>query len=150
MPAVYFRSIPSIGASMAGVKGPEFSPDMMRFIACLRASGYEPVSTTVLLEADLAVPEPRDPRAPLIRRQTQIEVFDDALPSHWWQNLALGDFELMTVRLLMKDDGIPVARAQAWDMGWFGREDERTRIGLINLEVPPQYRRKGLRALPRQ
>jgi ribosomal protein S18 acetylase RimI-like enzyme len=86
------------------------------FHRVLRASGYEPVSTTVLLEADLAVPEPRDPRVPLIRRQTRIEVFDD---------------------------GTPVAGAQAWDMGWFGREDERTRIGLINLEVPPQYRRKG-------
>ena len=72
------------------------------------------------------------------------------LPSHWWQNLALGDFELMTARLLLKDDGTTVARAQAWDMGWFGREDERTRIGLINVEVPPQHRRKGLWALPRQ
>jgi ribosomal protein S18 acetylase RimI-like enzyme len=113
------------------------------FHSVLRTSGYEPVSTTVLLEADLCVPEPRDPRAPLIRRQTQIEVLDDALPNHWWQNLALGDFELMTARLLMKDDGTTVAQAQAWDMSWFGREDGRTRIGLINLEVPPQHRRKG-------
>jgi ribosomal protein S18 acetylase RimI-like enzyme len=113
------------------------------FHSILRASGYEPVSTTVLLEADLTVPEPRDPRTALIRRQTQIEVVDDALPSHWWQNLALGDFELMTARLLLKDDGTLVARAQAWDMGWFGREDERTRIGLINLEVELQHRRKG-------
>ena len=68
------------------------------------------MNTTVLLEADLAVPEPRDPRAPLIRRQTQIDVLDDALPDHWWQNLALGEFELMTARLLLKDDGTPVAR----------------------------------------
>ena len=28
-------------------------------------------------------------------------------------------------------------------MGWFSREDERTRIGLINLEVAPEHRRKG-------
>ena len=28
-------------------------------------------------------------------------------------------------------------------MGWFGREDGRARIGLINLEVPPEQRRKG-------
>jgi ribosomal protein S18 acetylase RimI-like enzyme len=113
------------------------------FHRVLKPRGYEPISTTVLLEADLAVPEPRDPRAALIRRQTQIEVLEDAMPDHWWQNLALGEFELMTAKLVMKDDGTPVARAQMWDMGWFGREDKRTRIGLINLEVPPQRRRKG-------
>ena len=28
-------------------------------------------------------------------------------------------------------------------MSWFGREDGRTRIGLINVEVPPDHRRKG-------
>ena len=32
------------------------------FHRVLRTSGYQPVNTTVLLEADLAVPEPRDPR----------------------------------------------------------------------------------------
>ena len=42
--------------------------------------GYEPVSTTVALEFDLAETEPRDPRAILIRRQTQIEFEEDALP----------------------------------------------------------------------
>ena len=114
-----------------------------RFNTVLLEQGYEPVSTTVLLEADLSVPEPRDPRTALIRRLTQIEFLDDALPTDWWQNLALGDFQLMSARLLSKADGTQVAHAQAWDMGWFGREDGRTRIGLINVEVPPAQRRKG-------
>ena len=114
-----------------------------RFHTVLREHGYEPVSTTVLLEADLSVHEARDPRTALIRRLTQIEFLDDALPTDWWQNLALGDFQLMSARLLLKADGTQVAHAQAWDMGWFGREDGRPRIGLINVEVPSAQRRKG-------
>ena len=49
----------------------------------------------------------------------------------------------MSARLLLKADGTQVAHAQAWDMGWFGREDGRPRIGLINVEVPSAHRRKG-------
>jgi ribosomal protein S18 acetylase RimI-like enzyme len=114
-----------------------------RFHRVVREKGYEPVSTTVFLDADLTVPEPRDPRAALIRRQTQIEFIDDAEPAHWWQNLALGEFELMAARLVLKGDGTQVASAQAWDMSWFGRKDGRARIGLINLEVAADRRREG-------
>jgi ribosomal protein S18 acetylase RimI-like enzyme len=113
------------------------------FHKVVQERGYEPISRTILLEADVAVAEPRDPRAAVIRRQTQVEFIDDALPAHWWQNLALGDFQLMTVRLLQKADGTSIAWAQAWDMGWFGRNDGRGRIGLINLEVAREERRKG-------
>ena len=48
------------------------------------------------------VPEPRDPRGVLIRRQAQVEFLDDALPAHWWQCLALGEFQLMNVRLVSR------------------------------------------------
>ena len=63
-----------------------------RFHRVLLERGYEPVGTTVLLEADLSVQEPRDPRTALIRRLTQVEFLDDALPTDWWQNVALGEF----------------------------------------------------------
>ncbi len=105
--------------------------------------GYEPVSTTVLLEADLSIAEPRDPRAALIRRQTQIEFQDDALTQNWWQNLALGDFQFMRACLFFKSSGEQIACAETWDMGWFARSDGRSRIGLVNLEVAAQHRRKG-------
>jgi GNAT superfamily N-acetyltransferase len=98
-----------------------------QFQGSLLKHGYKPVSTSWLLEADLAVPERRDPRAGLIRRQTQIEFTDDAMPRDWWHNLALGEFQLMSARLLNKSDHMPVAQAEAWDMGWFDRDDGRTR-----------------------
>jgi ribosomal protein S18 acetylase RimI-like enzyme len=105
--------------------------------------GYEPAGKTILLEADLTVAEPRDARAALIRRKTHVEFLDDAQPIHWWQNVALGEFQIMEARLLLKGDQVPIARAQIWDMGWFGRADLRPRVGLVNLEVAPEHRRLG-------
>ena len=55
------------------------------FLRSVVEAGYEPVSTTVLLEADLSSPEPRDPRSALIRRQARLEVTEDALPGNWWE-----------------------------------------------------------------
>ena len=143
MRAARFLSTRSTGESMEGPKEP----------ACYRGNsrsglrsfdlGYQPVSTTVLLEADLTLGDSRDPRAALIRRQTQTEFQDDAIAHNWWQNLALGDFQFMRARLISKSSGHQIACAETWDMGWFGAPDGRSRIGLLNLEVAAEHRRKG-------
>ena len=44
------------------------------FHRAAQRSGYEPVANTVLLQADLAQPEPRDPKGVVLRRQTRLEV----------------------------------------------------------------------------
>jgi ribosomal protein S18 acetylase RimI-like enzyme len=113
------------------------------FHRALAERGYQPAGTTILLEADLSVPEPRDPRGVLVRRQAQVEFHDDAFPTDWWQCLALGDFQLLNASLVSRTDGSHLAHAQAWDMSWFGRGDGRARIGLISLEVSAVHRRKG-------
>lgn len=113
------------------------------FVRTVGRAGYEPVSTSVLLEADLSGPEPRDPRGFLMRRVTRVEVVEDALPTTWWHALAVGDFRPTTYRLLAKADDFEYARASTWDMTWFGRRDGRARVGLIDMEVDPAHRRKG-------
>ena len=113
------------------------------FVRTVGRAGYKPVSTSVLLEADLTAPESRDPRGFLLRRQTRVEVVEDALPSTWWHALAVGDFRPTSYRLVSKDTGVEYARASTWDMTWFGRRDGRARIGLIDMEVDPAHRRKG-------
>jgi len=113
------------------------------FLRSVVEAGYEPVSTTVLLEADLSTPEPRDPRSALIRRQARLEVTEDALPGNWWEALAIGEFQPTRYRLLSRVDDSELAHATTWDMSWYGRGDGRTRIGLIDLEVDPRHRRKG-------
>jgi ribosomal protein S18 acetylase RimI-like enzyme len=113
------------------------------FLRSVVEAGYEPVSTTVLLEVDLSTPEPRDPRSALIRRQARLEVVEDALPSNWWEALAIGEFQPTRYRLLARGDDSELAHATTWDMSWYGRGDGRTRVGLIDLEVDARHRRKG-------
>jgi ribosomal protein S18 acetylase RimI-like enzyme len=127
--------------------GSEFSGVLETDQAFLRAAeraGYEPVATTVLLEADLSRPEARDPKAALLRRQTRLEVTEDALPEGWWEALAIGMFRPTALRLLDRATGAVLARATTWDMAGFERVDGRVRTGLVGLEVEPEHRRKGL------
>ncbi len=113
------------------------------FHRAVASCGYEPVSTTVLLEADLSGPEVRDPKAPLLRRQARLEVDEDAMPADWWEALAIGGHHPTRYQLVGKADGVPLARATTWDMDDFGRGDGRSRIGLIAMEVDPDHRRRG-------
>jgi ribosomal protein S18 acetylase RimI-like enzyme len=113
------------------------------FHRAAQRAGYEPASTTVLLEADLAQKENRDPRAPLLRRQIRLEVLEDDLLDHWWDALAIGLFRPTTFRLLDRTDDRILARAVTWDMVGFDRIDGRIRTALIGLEVDPGFRRKG-------
>jgi ribosomal protein S18 acetylase RimI-like enzyme len=115
-------------------------PDFPQVLARM---GYEPVSSTVLFEYDLANQVPRYPRAVLIRRQTELEHEEDAMPEDWWENLAVGEFHLTRFRLLSRSGGDELARASTWDMSWFGRTDGRSRVGLFGVEVAAAHRRQG-------
>ncbi len=97
----------------------------------------------MLLEADLTAPEPRDPRAVLIRRQVRLEIDEDAPPRDWWRRWPSASSGRRRYHLVTKADGTPLAHATTWDMSWFGRGDGLARLGLIDLEVDPGLRRKG-------
>jgi ribosomal protein S18 acetylase RimI-like enzyme len=104
---------------------------------------YQPASVTVFLEFKLSDPDPRDPRAVLIRRRTKLDLEEDANPVNWWENQALGELHLARFRLLARSDGSELARATTWDMSGFGRGDALSRIGMIGVEVALPHRRKG-------
>nr|WP_303652761.1 GNAT family N-acetyltransferase [Paludisphaera mucosa] len=114
-----------------------------QFSATLSTLGYEPISTAVHLHFDLGRPDPRDPRAAVLRRQFDVAFEEDPLPSTWWENAALGAFHPMRAELRSRGDEAVVARAWTWDMSWFGREEGRARLGVFGVEVEPEHRRKG-------
>ena len=107
-------------------------------------AGYVPVARTILLEADLARPEPRDPRTPLLRRQARLDISDDARMAGWWDALALGLFRPSRYSLTEKSLNCPIASAWTWEIaGGFGIGDGRSRTALIDVEVDLGFRRKG-------
>jgi ribosomal protein S18 acetylase RimI-like enzyme len=65
------------------------------------------------------------------------------MPNHWWEGIALSEFQLVKARLVSRSDGNELAHAETWDMSWFCRGDGLARRGLINLEVAADHRRKG-------
>ena len=127
--------------------GSEFSGILDSHAAFGRAvarAGYQPAARTVVLEADLALPDARDPKAPLLRRQARLEVADDARMPGWWEAQALGLFRPSMFALVEKNLNVAVARAWTWEIaGGFGVGDGRSRTALIDLEVAPEFRRKG-------
>ncbi len=110
-----------------------------------RRAGYEPSATTALLEADLTVAERRDPKLTMLRRMVRVEVENDAVTDGWWEALAIGFFNPSRFLLVDRSDSRIVAHAWTWDIAsGFAIGDGRSRIGLIQLEVHPTYRRRGL------
>jgi ribosomal protein S18 acetylase RimI-like enzyme len=128
------------GSEFAGVLGSHTAFHR----AALRAR-FEPVSQSRMMEADLARPEPRDPRSTLLRRQVRTETPEDVRPSSWWQAIAIGTYRPCRVRLISRGDGAELARAMTWDIAsGFGLGDGRPRTGLIDVFVQPTHRRRGL------
>ncbi len=112
-------------------------------LAVIRA-GYEPVARTILLEADLSVPEPRDPKSTLLRRQLSLKLTDDAMIPCWWEALALGLFRPCRFDLFEKSLNQVLGSAWTWEIaGGAGLGDGRSRTGLIHVQVDPGHRRKG-------
>jgi ribosomal protein S18 acetylase RimI-like enzyme len=127
------------GSEWSGILGAHTS-----FRRAAERAGYQPVATTVLLEADLSRAEPRDPRAPILRRQVRLDVLEDALPVGWWEALAIGLFRPTRLTLVDRSDEGVRAQATTWDIAsGFGVGDGRPRMGLIDVEVDPTFRRKG-------
>ena len=127
--------------------GSEFSGVLDSHVAFGRAAaraGYQAVARTIVLETDLSRPDARDPKAPLLRRQTRLDVLDDARPAGWWDALALGLFRPSQYTLVEKTLNVAIARAWTWEIaGGVGLGDGRSRTALIDLEVAPEFRRKG-------
>jgi len=127
--------------------GSEFSGILSAHTGFQRAvtrNGYESAATSIVMEADLAVPEPRDPRWPILRRQTRVEIHDDTMPEGWWQALSIGLFRPTRFMLVDRTDERVMGHATTWDIpSGTGIADGRSRAGLIDVEIDPVFRGKG-------
>lgn len=125
--------------------GSEYSgidPRHAAFDRTVIASGYQPCGESVLLEAEVARAN-FSRHAMAVKRTYRFELEEDAMPSTWWENLALSEWRLSHARLVDRDGRVG-ARASLWNMEAFGRVDHVFRLGIFDLWVEPDLRRKGL------
>lgn len=126
------------GSEFSGVLGAHES-----FHRALRRSGYEAVSTAVLLQYPLAEGEPREPRLAMLRRQTRLDVIEDSAPLGWWSAIAIGPFRPTLYRLYSRSEDRLIASAMTWEIASELAGGGPNQTGLIHMEVASGQRRKG-------
>ena len=128
------------GSEFSGILG-----EHHRFRMAAEALNFRPCARSILLEAGVSgsIGSAFDPRSLLLRRTHHVVQEEEALHRRWWDALALRGTESTHYRI---DDGrgTPIARASTWDMVGFERVDGLPRVGLIDVDVDPAYRRRGL------
>jgi GNAT superfamily N-acetyltransferase len=113
--------------------------------ALFRAHGYREIDRTVVFHRELIGFRPLVDRQQMqIRRNTDVEVVVDPPPRTWWDACAMSSFDRTIFRLRSRADGQEVASATFWNMESFAAARGVRTNGLIDVQVEPSHRHKGL------
>jgi GNAT superfamily N-acetyltransferase len=111
----------------------------------LREHGYREIDRTVVFHRELASFRPVVDRQQMqIRRNTDVEVTIDPPPRSWWDACSMSAFDRTVYRLRPRTGGEPIASATFWNMESFAAARGVRMHGLIDFEVEPSQRHKGM------
>ncbi len=106
--------------------------------------GYQPHRTQLVFQRALdRPPVVVDGRFAAYRPRYEIQV-GPLQQTTWWQECVCGPIELHDYRLTEKATGRCAARAALWEMETFSPTWNEHAVGVADLEVLPDMRRKGL------
>jgi ribosomal protein S18 acetylase RimI-like enzyme len=108
--------------------------------------GYVPGPSTSVLHRALprqALNFP-DPRFFSLRSRFEICYAPRPGVASWWKECVLGPVELMELRLQEKSTHEPVASMGLWEMQGFSQRWAQAALGIVDLTVRQDLRRKGL------
>ena len=110
----------------------------------LTKHGYAPVRRCGIFQRSLAsLQTPADNRFGDIRQQ--YDIVGAPLPAGtWWHESVLGPVEVFEYDLRDKKSEAIVARLLLWDMELFAQAWQKTCVGLLDFQVEPAVRRRGL------
>jgi len=107
--------------------------------------GYPIQETRLVFQRSLTQPtSSADARFPALRRQYELRVTPRSGVSTWWQESVLGPVEPVEFRLEDKATGCLAASAAVWEMDGFSWRWNQPAIGILDLEVHEDLRRRGL------
>jgi GNAT superfamily N-acetyltransferase len=110
----------------------------------LMKHGYTPARQCGIFQRSLgALQAPADNRFADIR--LQYDIVGAPLPADtWWRESVLGPIEVFEYDLRDKKSEEIVASLLLWDMELFGQTWKQSCVGLLDLQVEPSVRRRGL------
>jgi ribosomal protein S18 acetylase RimI-like enzyme len=112
----------------------------------LQKRGYTIEGTTLVLQRPL--PSQTlifpDPRFATLRRKYDVRFAARTGKSSWWRECVLGPVELMEFRLEDKNTKEAVASVGVWEMQGFSQRWGAAALGITDINVREELRRKGL------
>ena len=115
------------------------------FRDALLARGFQPAEQTVTYQRELTHFEaPIDRQQMEIRRRMMAEVAIDAPTTTWWDACLWSEFDLTRFDLVPRGTKTPAAYALFRHLEPVGSSGAYRGAGLIDLQVDPAYRRRGL------
>jgi ribosomal protein S18 acetylase RimI-like enzyme len=145
---LYAGGIRPLNAFYLGLYGGSELPGVLdsnaRAQQLFRSCGYREVDRAAVLHLDLAgFRPPIDRRLNLIRRRTTIRVTEEPPARDWWEACTYGGFERTRFELLLRDPTRVVATADFWPIRPLATSWGVQAMGLVELEVAPDFRRQG-------
>jgi GNAT superfamily N-acetyltransferase len=131
-------------ALYGGADSPGFLSSDPLARAFFEKHGYQLERTVGLFQRGLArMQVPPDPRFAALRQKYDIvaTAYQDA---GWWRECVLGPIEAYDYRLQEKGSTTVAARCVLWDMETFQALWGHSCVGMIDLQVDPALRRRGL------
>jgi ribosomal protein S18 acetylase RimI-like enzyme len=132
-----------------GLYGGSDTPGFLRSDAdaepFLTARGYRVARTCLALQRRLDGPvNVIDGRFPAVRQQYEVAITSRSSLTSWWHECVLGPVELLEFRLDDKTTGQSAARAVVWDMEGYWHRWNQPVLGILDLWVREDVRRRGL------
>ena len=110
----------------------------------LQAVGYVPHERRLIFQRSLEERgEPVGLRLMAVRRSTKLGAIPVEQPPTWWSQTRLGRLDTVTLSLLPKAGGQPLAEVTVVGLDHYLASWNQRAIGLVNLHVPEAQRRKG-------
>lgn len=111
----------------------------------LTKHGYRIVEKCVVFQKHLAgAIHVTDGRFAGLRRRFEFTPEARKGPGTWWRECVLGPVEFIEFHLREGASGRSVAQVCAWEMEAYHERRGEPSVGLIDLEVRPEFRRQGL------
>jgi len=106
--------------------------------------GYVPISQRLVFQRQLQDrSSPGGLRLMGVRRSTELAIPKEPTPRSWWWSTRPGRLDSLEMALIPKVGGSPLATVTVVGLDFYVARWQQRSIGLMDLAVPEQFRRKG-------